>query len=253
MISFSLQSGSNGNAIYVEAGDVRLLFDAGISARQAGLRMAARGREIRDCTALILSHEHSDHARHAAMYQKKFGLPVWMTRPTGRAIDGRFRMPVAPRWFSSGQTLEFGAVRVHTIPTPHDAVDTVCFVVEHECRRLGIFTDLGHPFAALSDALSQVDAAYLECNFDEDMLRRGPYPWWLQERIAGPAGHLSNDDAAGMARRAGRSRLQWIAAAHLSEENNTPDLALEAVRRAAGSALPVFVASRDAVSEVFEV
>ena len=161
MLTCSLQSGSNGNCIYVEAGDTRLLFDAGISGKQASVRLASRGREIQDCTALILSHEHIDHVSGAGIFQRKFKLPVYCTRPTYRETKKRIGSIDDVHFFESGDTLTFGDVRVHTIRTPHDGVDVVCFVVEHERRRLGIFTDLGHPFPALGEAMGSVDAAYL--------------------------------------------------------------------------------------------
>lgn len=253
MLTFSLQSGSNGNCIYVEAGDQRLLFDAGISARQASLRMTAHGREIRDVDALILSHEHIDHIRGAAIFQRKFSMPVFCTQKTHHQTELRIGTLANPRYFVAGQTLTFGDVRVHTIRTPHDGVDAVCFVVEHGDRRLGIFTDLGHPFAGLRDALSAVDAAYLESNYDEEMLWNGTYSEWTKHRIAGSGGHLSNDEAADLAARCTKPCLKWLAVAHLSGENNTSDIALEALRRRVGFQFPVLLASRDGVSDVMEV
>lgn len=253
MITFSLQSGSNGNAIYVEAGDVRLLFDAGISGRQAELRMATHGREIRDCRALILSHEHIDHIRAAGIYQRKFGLPIYCTGPTHRETTRRIGPLETVHRFRSGDTLAFGDVRVRTIRTPHDGVDTVCFVVAHERRKLGIFTDLGHPFAELSQALAEVDAAYLESNYDHEMLWSGSYPEDLKHRIAGGGGHLSNDESAEVACACVKPGLKWLAVAHLSQENNAPELAIEAHRAAVGRTLPVHLASRFRVSELLEV
>ncbi len=253
MLTFSLQSGSNGNCIYVEAGDVRLLFDAGISGRTAEARMAAHGRDIRGCNALILSHEHTDHVSCAGIFHRKFGLPVYCTRPTFRqscVVLGKMRNV---RFFTSGRTLEFGDVHVRTFRTPHDAVDTVCFVVEHDGAKLGILTDLGSPFRDLADVLGQVDAAFLESNYDPEMLWSGTYPELLKRRIAGSGGHLSNQEAAMIARDNAKRSLKWIAAAHLSEENNDPQLAVEAHRAWVGKSLPVHVASRYGVSEVLEI
>lgn len=253
MFTFSLQSGSNGNAIYVEAGEVRLLFDAGISGKQAALRMAEHGRDIRNCTALILSHEHADHSRSAGVYQRKFRLPLYCTRPTYQATQRRFGRLEAARFFTAGDALAFGDVRVFTLPTPHDGVDTVCFVIEHGRKRLGIFTDLGHPFRALRAALAEVDAAFLESNYEPDMLWAGPYPEPLKQRIAGRGGHLSNDEAAKLAKKSVKPRLKWLAVAHLSEHNNEPELALDAQRAWVGKSLPVHLASRFGVGEVLEV
>lgn len=252
MITFSLQSGSNGNSIYVEAGDARLLFDAGISGKQAEGRMRVHGRNIRDVTALIVSHDHNDHVRCAGVFQRKFKLPIYMTQSTHRAI----RCDLGPlrdiRYFQAGQTLRFADVTVHTIPTPHDAADGVAFVVEHDGVRLGILTDLGYPFRAFLDVLGTLDGAYLESNYDPEMLENGPYPLFLQDRIRGGRGHLSNGQAAEAARASGR-RLQWLALAHLSEHNNHPDLAMDTHRRCIGGMLPLLLASRDNVSPVMDL
>ncbi|MBN1492304.1 MAG: MBL fold metallo-hydrolase [Phycisphaerae bacterium] len=253
MLTFSLQSGSNGNCIYVEAGDVRLLFDAGISGRQAEQRMAVHGRGIRDVTALILSHEHADHVRCAGIFQRKFGLPIYATTPTWRAV---LRQPVSigvvddVRHFEGGGRIEFGDVIVHSVRTPHDAVDGCGFIVEHEGRRLGILTDLGHPFGSLCRLMGELDAAYLESNYDPERLAAGPYPPQLQARIRGNRGHLSNDEAGHLVRPHTTGRLRWVALAHLSEQNNDPGLALETHRQHVGRDFPVHVASRYGVSEI---
>jgi len=253
MITFSLQSGSNGNAIYVEADGVRLLFDAGISGRQAALRMAAHGRDIREVDALILSHDHADHTRCAGIYQRKYGLPIHLTRKTHLHIRPFLQPIKTVREFTAGETIDFASVRVHTIPTPHDAVDGVAFVVECEGKRLGILTDLGHPFEGLRRVLETCHAAYLESNHDVHMLINGLYPQWLKDRVAGPAGHLSNDQAAELLHCCGRHRPRWVALAHLSQENNTPELALDTAHRALGRSYPFSVASRHEVSPILEV
>lgn len=253
MVTFSLQSGSNGNAIYVEADGVRLLFDAGISGRQAQRRMAEHGRDIRDVTALILSHDHDDHVRCAGIYQRKFRLPIYATRRTLRDVRCELGPLCEVRYFRSGETLDFGRVRVHTIPTPHDAADPVIFVVEASGRRLGIFTDLGHPFGALRRLLRLVDGVYLESNYDPEMLEAGPYTPALKARIRGPHGHLSNDEAAELLARCGRNRPAWVALAHLSEVNNTPEIALHTHRRRIGSSYPLALAGRYGASELLRV
>jgi len=253
VLTFSLQSGSNGNSIYVEVDGVRLLFDAGISGSQAFERMAVHGRNIREVDALIISHEHRDHIRCAGVFQRKFGIPIYITKPALSASMcdlGRLR---DLRFYSSGDVLRFNGVAVHTIPTAHDAVDGVAFVVEGEGKRLGILTDLGHPFRGLQDVLESIDAAYLECNYDPEMLETGAYPPHLKARIRGSGGHLSNDESAWMLRACGRKRPKWVAVAHLSEENNRPELAVGAQHAAVGRDYPVFHASRYGVSEVYSV
>lgn len=252
VLTFSLQSGSNGNSIYVEANGAKLLFDAGITGACAEARMARRGREIRDVNALIISHDHVDHVRCAGVYHRKFAIPVYMSRWTHAATWCNLGRIDDLHYFDSGDTLEFGDAKVHTTRTPHDAADGVVFVVECEGKRLGIFTDLGHPFAGLQRLLESCDAAYLECNYDPHMLAVGAYTEPLKARIRGNGGHLSNNEAAELVRRCGR-KPKWIAMAHLSEENNHPELALAAHRAAVGKEYPVFHASRYACSELFTV
>ncbi|MEK6800013.1 MAG: MBL fold metallo-hydrolase [Planctomycetota bacterium] len=244
MRTFSLQSGSNGNSIYVEADGVKLLFDAGLSGSTAERRMAHHGRDIREVHALIISHDHVDHIRGAGVFQRKFGLPIYVTKPTLAATWCGLGKLTDVRYFTSGDTLTFGPVKVHTIRTPHDAVDGVVFVVEYDGKRLGIFTDLGHPFRELHALLESVDAAFLESNYDPDMLETGDYPHQLKERIRGPGGHLSNGESAGLLRDIGRKRPKWVAVAHLSQENNLPELAIAAQHNAVGRDYPVHLASR---------
>ncbi len=254
MLAISLQSGSNGNCIYVESRGVQLLLDAGISGKQAAERLAQRGRDIRDVHAVILSHDHADHVRCAGVFQRKFKLPLYVTPATLAAASqyGTLGRLEDVRLFQSGQSLRFDHVTVHTLATPHDAADGVGFIVEAEGARLGVLTDLGHAFEALGPVLAGLDAVLLESNYDEEMLERGPYPHFLKQRIRGPRGHLSNVDASRLLCDFGR-RLQWVCLGHLSQENNHPQLALDTHRRALGAGLPLQVASRYHVSEVMEL
>ncbi len=253
MITFSLQSGSNGNCIYIEAEGVKLLFDAGISGVKAERRLAEHGRDIRDVDALIVSHEHSDHVSCAGIYHRKYGLPVYMTKPTFRVSQHRLGRVDGIHYFDAGQSLSFGPVTVHTIRTAHDAVDGVAFVVECGKRRLGILTDLGHPFDGLQEMLESVDAAYLESNYDPHMLEMSDYPYALKRRISGQGGHISNDEAAHLLKSCSRKRPKWIAVAHLSQDNNLPSLAIQAQQNAVGVSYPVYHASRDGVSDMWHV
>lgn len=253
MITFSLQSGSNGNAIYVEADGVRLLFDAGISGRQAQLRMAEHSRDMRAVDGLLLSHDHDDHTRCAGVYQRRFGIPIYATRTTFSAIRAKLGQLSDVRIFNAGDTLHFGDVSVQTVSTPHDGCDPVVFVVECAGKRLGIFTDLGHPFPRLRELLEGVDAAYLESNYDPHLLETGPYPEELKRRIRSPHGHISNAEAAELVHNCGPARLKWISLAHLSEFNNNPELALHTHRTRVGHDFPVNVAGRYGVSELRHV
>lgn len=255
MRAISLQSGSNGNCIYVESGDVRLLFDAGISGTQAESRLARHGRDIRDVQAVVISHDHSDHSKSLGVFQRKFGLPVYVTPRTLLQAGTRGSLGKLDRieHFAAGSTLRFGQVTVETIPTPHDGVDGVAFVVDDGGLRLGILTDLGHIFRGLPELLGSLDAVLLESNYDLQMLASGWYPAYLKRRIRGPGGHLSNEEAATLVSVSTNGRLRWLCLGHLSQENNTPQLALTTHRKVLGDRLPIYVASRYEASGMYEV
>ncbi len=250
----ALQSGSNGNCIYVEAAGKRLLFDAGISGKRAEARLASRGGDIRTVDALLVSHDHTDHVSCAGVFHRKFDLPVYMTPPTYRAASssralGKFQ---DLRHFAAGDTLRFGQVSVETIATPHDAADGVAFVVDDGCHRLGILTDLGHLYDDLFDVVASLDAVVLESNYDPVMLECGSYPAFLKRRIQGRHGHLSNEESAELLNRAGR-KLGWACLAHLSAENNDPARALGVHRAVMGERFQLHHASRAGASELLTV
>ncbi len=252
MLTFSLQSGSNGNCIYVEAGGVRLLFDAGLSGRQTRLRLAAYDRDVHTVDGVVLSHWHNDHTRCAGVLHRLFKLPIYATAATCEIMAPTVGEISDVRIFQPGDTLSFGPLRVYTLPTPHDADESVAFLIECEGRRLGLFTDLGHPFPALTEALSNVHAAYLESNYDPEMAETGWYPPEVKARIRGGAGHLSNGQAAELLRRH-LPKPRWVALAHLSENNNDPALALETHRRVLGRDYPLTLAGRYGISELLSV
>ena len=250
----SLESGSNGNCIYVEAGEVRLLFDAGISGSRVRQRLAIRDRDAAGVDAVLISHDHVDHSRGMGVLHRKFHLPIYVTAKTYRAAS-RYELGEIKelRHFCSGETLRFGKVKVETIPTPHDSVDGVAFVVDDGKHRLGILTDLGHVFNDLENIIGSLDAVLLESNYDPEMLSRGRYPEWLKTRIKGPGGHISNFEAAEILRSASSKRMKWVCLAHLSHDNNTPALALATHRRILNDRWPLFVATRYNSSDVLEI
>jgi phosphoribosyl 1,2-cyclic phosphodiesterase len=157
------------------------------------------------------------------------------------------------RLFTAGNSQSFGDVTVHSVPTPHDSVDGVAFVVEDKQHRVGIMTDLGHAFDGLRDVLRSLDAVVIESNYDEEMLETGPYPEHLKRRISGDGGHLSNEDAALLLKQTGTERMKWACLCHLSEENNEPERARATHQRILGDDFPVHVASRYDASEMLEL
>ncbi len=239
----------------METGGVRLLFDAGINGVQAEKKLAARGRSIRDVDAVIISHDHGDHIRHAGIYQRKYGLPLHVTRKTLAIAEKRHFLGKLHdvHHFYPGGFMDFGTVRVHAIPTPHDGADGSAFVITSGGKRLGIMTDLGHVFDGLEETISTLDAVFIESNYDPDMLARGPYPAFLKKRITGPEGHLSNAEAAELLKPASAGRLKWACLAHLSEQNNKASLAVETHRKVLLPGLPLYIASRYAPSDILKI
>ena len=254
MRAFSLQSGSNGNCIYVETPDARLLIDAGISGAQTARRLAERDIDVRDVDAVLISHDHWDHIASAGILHRKFQLPIHLTRKTFAVGErsGRLGRFSELRFFTAGESLRFRDTVVETLPTPHDGADGSAFVIVHGDHRLGVLTDLGHVTPGLEAVMGTLDAVFLESNYDPQMLTLGGYPEQTKARIRGPGGHLSNPEAALLIRNAS-GRLQWACLAHLSEHNNTPSLALETARVHLPSKFPLFAASRYGVSEMLRV
>ena len=253
MLAISLQSGSNGNCIYVEANGVRLLFDAGICGIKAEQRLRSYGREIRKVDALIISHDHADHISCAGIYQRKFGLPIYITQKTLQKAESEKRLGKLSnvKYFIAGEEIRFDNVHIRTIPTPHDAVDGAAFIISSGGKKLGILTDLGHVFKELVPAVASLEAVFIESNYDPELLAGGPYPDFLKRRIQGPKGHLSNREAAELLR-AGIN-LKWACLSHLSEKNNSPRLALKTHHEILGRSLTFYTASRHRPTEIFTV
>lgn len=250
----TLQSGSSGNCVFVRSGETRLLFDAGIAGSKAESRLAEFGYDIRDCHALILSHEHSDHISGVGAFHRKFGLPVYANLRTWNATRSKPSTGDIgpPNHFVTGQPFEIGSLTIETLKTPHDAIEGVCFVVEDsETRqRFGLLTDLGHAFKGLKNIMRSLDAVLIESNYDDAMLRNGPYPQRLKDRIAGKSGHISNDDAAELLDLCDASRLQWVCLGHLSAHNNSPEVALATHRVRHKDRFPLFCADREVATQL---
>ncbi len=248
----SLQSGSNGNSFYVETADVKLLVDAGISARLAQIRLSLHDRDIRDVDAVLISHNHSDHTRSAGVFNRRFAVDVYATRGTWKACRSKMGAVGKVNLFDPGDRLTFGETVIETVPTPHDGIDGVAYIIESRGKRLGVFTDLGHCFNGLDDQLARLHGVYLESNYDPGMLEGGAYPQWLKARIRGEGGHISNEEAALLTKECARE-LQLLILSHLSEHNNRPDLAMMTVREILGRDFPIALAGREGVSNMFTI
>lgn len=233
MIRFaSLGSGSKGNALLVEAGPTRVLVDCGFGPREAARRLERLGVAPQSIAAVLVTHEHADHVGGVAACAARFGWTLHASHGTATAARQLADCPV--RRFDSHAAFAIGDLAIHPYPVPHDAREPTQFVFSDGARSLGVLTDAGCVTPHILAMLTGCAALVLECNHDADMLARGRYPPPLKRRIAGDYGHLDNRAAAGLLRGIGGAGLAHVVAAHLSEENNTPELARAALADALG-------------------
>ncbi len=221
-----LGSGSRGNAVYVESGRTRLLIDAGFSARQLKKRLSAIGVDPGGISAVIVSHEHADHIAGLRVLGRE--LSVYATRGTLGCIRSRFQVD-SPVVMAPGQWCVLNGMRVLPVPVSHDAIEPVGFIIEDPSGRAGVFTDQGVVTRLMLHHMSDLDVAVVEANHDPAMLVNGPYTWELKQRIKSRHGHLSNHEAAELVSALMGKQLRHVMLAHLSETNNQPGLAVDAV------------------------
>jgi phosphoribosyl 1,2-cyclic phosphodiesterase len=235
-----LASGSRGNSTVVQSSSTRILVDAGLSCRETCKRMKAAGDDAHSLSAIVITHEHSDHVHGLAVLSRKLNIPVYMTGAThhvwARAVrDATGELPEIPKleFFSSGRKFQVGDIDITPFTIPHDAADPVGFTFRAEGIRIGVATDLGYMPASVCDHLRGCDVLVLESNHDLEMLRVGPYPWSVKQRVMSRVGHLSNTALAQFLASDYDGNAAYIVLAHLSEQNNHPEVA----RREAESAL----------------
>ena len=233
MLTFTtLASGSLGNAAVVSCGDTHILLDAGISAKRISAGLAELGIGPRQLSAILLTHEHSDHVSGLRVLTKKAGAPIYATRPTLWEWYKRNRCDEVRELFrpqEAGTGVQIGALWVESFPTPHDAAGSVGWSIAGEGGRMVLCTDLGHVTEPVRRAVAGCDLLVCETNHDVDWVRSGPYSYYLKQRILGNYGHLSNEAGAELAAFAVESGTRAVILAHLSQTNNTPVRAYEAV------------------------
>jgi len=226
MIRFaSLGSGSKGNATLVAAGDTTVMVDCGFPRREVEARLGRLGVGPEDLDAILVTHEHSDHAAGVAALARAYQLPVYLshgTAATGRLGSGRHQVCI-----NAGDTFSIGDLEIQSVPVPHDAREPIQFRFGFAGVSLGVLTDLGSVTPHVVEAYSRCDGLLLEFNHDRDLLRSGPYPAPLKRRVAGDYGHLNNDQAVELLRAVACSRLKVVVVGHISQQNNT----LEHVQR----------------------
>lgn len=224
----SLGSGSRGNALVVEAQGTRLLLDCGFGLADTVNRLGRLGLVPADISGIVVTHEHEDHIGGVSRLARRYGIPVWLTPGTLTGFETLFA-EVAVRMIHNYEAFTVRDLHVQPFPVPHDAREPAQYVFGDGARRLGILTDVGCSTVHIEAVLSGCDALVLECNHDAGMLRTSSYPQRLRERIAGRFGHLDNGAAAGLLSRLDNTKLKHLVAAHLSQENNRPELARAAL------------------------
>ena len=225
-----LGSGSSGNSTLITANGTSLLVDAGLSCRQIALRLEAVGVDPGSLDAVFVTHEHRDHIAGLATLVKRFGPTVYATEATsaaaGQSINGTTQLQI----IEAGVSCECGGLDVHPFSVTHDASDAVGFVVSDGTVSVGIATDLGFASAIVRHRLRGCHVTIIEANHDPQMLRNGRYPWSLKQRIASRHGHLSNGDCAMLVAELVPDGTRCVVLAHISEDNNRPELAVETVQ-----------------------
>lgn len=227
-----LGSGSEGNAVVVEAGRSRVLLDCGFSIKETVFRLARLGLTPADLSGIVITHEHSDHIGGVFRFANKFNLPVWLTHGSLAYLSNLDQSLVDARVIDSHAAFAVGDLYIEPFPVPHDAREPIQFVFSDGQHRLGVLTDTGMITPHIEQMLSGCNALVLECNHDADMLANGPYPTSLKQRVGGRFGHLENTAAADLLRNIDTQQLTHLIAAHLSHKNNLPELARAALAKA---------------------
>lgn len=247
----SLNSGSNGNCYYVGDEHESVLIDGGMSCRETELRMNRLNLSIKKVRAIFVTHEHFDHTKGIPSLSKKYQIPVYITGPTQQKARLRLKEHlVVP--FQAYEPIRIGQLMVTGFPKLHDAVDPCSFIVSNDTVKVGIFTDIGSPCEHVINHFKQCHAAFLEANYDEQMLQDGTYPLHLKDRIRGGHGHLSNSQAAELFLKHRPSYMSHLFLSHLSKNNNSPTLVESIFKKIAGNT-EIVIASRYKETKLFKI
>jgi len=250
-----LGSGSRGNAALVTTSRVRVLVDAGFSFRSLCKRMAEIGESAEGLDAVLISHEHSDHVSGLQVLSRKVSVPIYMTGRTDGAIEWGEKRPHVET-FKAGAKLAIGDLEIETFTIPHDAVDPVGFTFRQNGCKVGVATDLGYMTESIKRHIAGCDMLVLESNHDLEMLKVGPYPWFVKQRVMSRVGHLSNQAVSDYLSAEFDLATRILVLAHLSGNNNHPEIARmfadQALQQAGAAQTRLLVADQDRPSEVFE-
>jgi phosphoribosyl 1,2-cyclic phosphodiesterase len=247
----ALASGSNGNCYYIGNKDDAILIDAGINCKQILIRMKEKGLDPARIRAIFITHEHNDHVCGARVLSKKLDIPVYMTKGTYKSLYFT-NQPQAVRFIVPGQPVMLIPFIIHPILKNHDATEPTSFRIELQGINVGVFTDIGIPCNNVTSHLRECHALFLETNYDEKMLWDGSYPYHLKQRVASDVGHLSNIQAESLVSEHAGPGLKWVLLSHLSGENNTPQVAYDALKHLENR-FNIRLTSRREPGEVIEI
>ncbi len=244
----SLNSGSNGNCYYIGNGKDAVLVDAGISCREIEKRLKRNNLSVEKIRAIFISHEHSDHIRGVRVFSKKHGLPVYITYKTLKNSplfqENPLFIPLLPN-----AKVEIGELRVKAFPKYHDAADPHSFIIYYQNKKVGVLTDIGEACDEVIAHFKLCDVAFLEANYDDEMLEKGNYPYHLKRRIKGRLGHLSNRQAFDLFTQHRSPNLSHLFLSHISRDNNDPDI-IRQLFSSNANGTKIIIASREMESEV---
>ena len=247
----SLNSGSNGNCYYIGNDNEAILIDGGISCRETEKRLKRLGLSIKKVKSIFVSHEHGDHIHGVPALSKKHSIPVYITHNTLHQ-SGIELQPELVRVFRAYENITVGQLQVVAFPKFHDASDPHSFIVKDSVIQVGVFTDIGSACKNVVQHFKQCHAAFLESNYDEEMLENGSYPWHLKNRIRNGYGHLSNKQAAELFRKHRPPFMTHLFLSHLSRNNNSPQIVRELFSKIAGKT-EVIIAPRDRETSLYHI
>ena len=229
----SLGSGSSGNSYLVSKNNTNILVDGGFSVTELESRMSQKEIKPSEISIILLTHEHDDHSKGVFAFAEKYNKPIYLTYGTLKMCQKRIKKSynLTVNIISPLDTLDLIDFMIYIIPVPHDAREPVQFKFESEEKTLAIITDLGFGNKELINSIQQINALILESNHDEDLLHQSRYPKNLKNRIQSNYGHLSNEESLEILKKLNLNSLKWLGAAHLSKENNSPDLVKDAWKK----------------------
>ena len=248
----SLGSGSKGNSTIVESDTACVMVDCGFGLRNACTRLERIGKSPEDLTAIIVTHEHSDHWKGIGALSAKYNIPVYLSAGSLKAKEIQSGEALF-NCIDSHKDFYVGDVCIKPVPVPHDAREPIQYILSNGKVQLGILTDLGHFTPHVVSSYSKCDALLLECNYDEDMLLDGPYPRFLKDRVSGMYGHLSNRQAADLLLALDLSRLKTLVIGHISAKNNDVSLIKAAIEPLCGEDIVLSFADQESGSPWMEI